>query len=80
MTPNELKKQSQIIDESVSFIEAKTEEIWSKFEEIDGCLTNECNEQRDKLKEEMNDYINKLKNEEKMIDQFEEMLHNTGNE
>ena len=77
MTPQELKKHSQIIDNSVSFIEKKTDAIWVRFEEIEDCATRQCDEERESLREEMDGYINKLQNEEKMIDQYEEILHNT---
>ena len=76
MKPSELKKCSQMIDESVSFIEKKTEKIWNRYEEIDDCFTNECEEERGQLKAEMNLYLDKLEKEEKMIDQYEEILHN----
>jgi len=80
MTPSELKKHSKVIDDSVSFIEKKTEAIWDRYEEINDCLTKECDEERAGLKSEMNDYLDKLEKEEKMIDQYEEILHNTDNE
>ena len=80
MSPEELKKHSKMIDDSVAFIERKTNEIWNKFEDIEGCNTDECDKERAGLKREMSEYIDKLKKEEKMIDQYEEILHNTGNE
>ena len=76
MSPDELKRHSKVIDESVSFIEAKTDQIWKRYEEIEDCVTEECNKERSSLGEEMDAWINKLQNEEKMIDQYEEILHN----
>ena len=77
MKPNELKKHSELIDKSVSFIEEKTEKIWSRYEQLDDCYTQECDEERVELRKEMDGYIDKLQKEEKMIDQYEEILHNT---
>ena len=77
MSPEELKEHSIMIDSSVSFIEGKTEEIWVRYEEIAECITKECDEERLALGKEMDGYIDKLQNEEKMIDQYEEILHNT---
>ena len=77
MTPEDLKKHSKIIDESVSFIEKRTEDIWNRYEEIDDCFTNECEKEKRSLRIEMDAYLDKLKKEEKMIDQYEEILHNT---
>ena len=77
MKPDELKKHSDLIEESVTFIERKTDAIWNRYEQIDNCFTEECLEEKDKLKSEMDDYIDKLKKEEKMIEQYEEILHNT---
>ena len=76
MTPYELKKHSQMIDESVTFLERKTEAVWNRYSQLNGCYTQECDDERDELKKEMDGYINKLQNEEKMIDQYEEILHN----
>ena len=78
MTPDELKKHSNMIHESVAFIEEKLEINWNRYEEIEECVTNECNKEKLLLRKEMDSYIDKLKKEEKMIDQYEEMLHNTG--
>ena len=77
MTPEDLKKHSKIIDESVSFIEKRTEDIWNRYEEIDDCFTDECQKEKLNLRTEMDTYLDKLKKEEKMIDQYEEILHNT---
>ena len=77
MTPEELKKHSKIIDDSVSFIEKKTDAIWERYGELEDCLTQECDEEREVLRVQMDNYIDKLQNEEKMIDQYEEILHNT---
>jgi len=76
MTPEELKKHSIMIEDSVSFIEGRAEDICSKFDEIDDCFTDDCAEEREKLKAELGAYLDKLQNEEKMIDQYEEILHN----
>ena len=76
MTPEELKKHSQLIDESVSFIEEKTEAIWDRYEQIDDCHTDECEEEKVKLRADMDGYLDKLQKEENMIDQYEEILHN----
>ena len=77
MTPEDLKKHSKIIDESVSFIEKRTEDIWNRYEEIDDCFTDECQKEKRNLRTQMDTYLDKLKKEEKMIDQYEEILHNT---
>ena len=77
MSPEDLKIHSKVIEDSVSFIEVKTEEIWNKFEDIEDCYTDECDKEREDLKREMNGYLDKLQKEEKMIDQYEEILHNT---
>ena len=77
MNPEELKKHSIMIDESVSFIERRLESNWNRYEEIDDCHTHECDRERYKIRVEMDDYISKLQKEEKMIDQYEEILHNT---
>jgi len=77
MTPEDFKKHSEIIDDSVTFIEHQTEAVWERYEEIAECLTKECNEEKESLRYKMNGYLKKLEEEEKMIDQYEEMLHNT---
>ena len=76
MTPEELKNHSNMIDRSVSFIEEKLESNWNRYEQIEECITNECDEERSQLRTEMDGYIDKLQKEEKMIDQYEEILHN----
>ena len=76
MSPEQLKEHSNIIDECVSFIEEKTENIWNRYEQLDDCYTQECDEERVELRKEMDGYIDKLQKEEKMIDQYEEILHN----
>ena len=78
MTPEDLKKHSEMIDNSVTFIEQQTEAIWQRYGEIDDCYTKECNQEKATLRNEMDGYLKKLEEEEKMIDQYEEMLHNTG--
>ena len=78
MTPEDLKKHSEMIDNSVTFIEQQTEAIWQRYGEIDDCYTEECNKEKATLRSEMDGYLKKLEEEEKMIDQYEEMLHNTG--
>ena len=78
MTPEDLKKHSEMIDDSVTFIEQQTEAIWQRYDEIDDCYTEECNKEKATLRNEMDGYLKKLEEEEKMIDQYEEMLHNTG--
>ena len=78
MTPEDLKKHSEMIDDSVTFIEQQTEAIWQRYDEIDDCYTKECNQEKAILRNEMDGYLKKLEEEEKMIDQYEEMLHNTG--
>ena len=78
MTPEDLKKHSEMIDDSVTFIEQQTEAIWQRYDEIDDCHTKECNKEKAALRNEMDGYLKKLEEEEKMIDQYEEMLHNTG--
>ena len=77
MTPEELKRHSKMIDRSVSWIEERTDDIWSRYEEMDDCYSDECDKERLTLRKEMGDYIDKLQDEEKMIDQYEEILHNT---
>jgi|LULG01.1.fsa_nt_gb DNA-binding transcriptional regulator GbsR (MarR family) len=76
MTPEELHKHSQIINDTVSFIEEKTEQIWGRYEQLDNCYSEECNKEKRHLREEMDNYLDKLRKEEKMIDQYEEILHN----
>tara|TARA_B100000073_G_scaffold29702_1_gene22719 strand:- start:86 stop:328 length:243 start_codon:yes stop_codon:yes gene_type:complete len=78
MTPEDLKKHSEMIDNSVTFIEQQTEAIWQRYDEIDDCYTEECSKEKATLRNEMDGYLKKLEEEEKMIDQYEEMLHNTG--
>ena len=78
MTPEDLKKHSELIDNSVTFIEQQTEAIWQRYDEIDDCYTEECSKEKATLRNEMDGYLKKLEEEEKMIDQYEEMLHNTG--
>ena len=80
MTPEELNKHSKMIDDSVSWIEKKTDDIWDRYERIDDCHTEECDKEKWALRKEMDTYLDKLQDEEKMIDQYEEILHNgTGN-
>ena len=78
MSPEDLKKHSEMIDDSVTFIEQQTEAIWQRYDEIDDCYTEECSKEKATLRNEMDGYLKKLEEEEKMIDQYEEMLHNTG--
>ena len=78
MSPEDLKKHSEMIDDSVTFIEQQTEAIWQRYDEIDDCYTEECSKEKAMLRNEMDGYLKKLEEEEKMIDQYEEMLHNTG--
>jgi hypothetical protein len=76
LTPEELREHSIMIDNSVSWIEERTDNIWSRYEEIDDCHTEECDKERMGLRNEMDKYLDKLQDEEKMIDQYEEILHN----
>ena len=76
MSPEELNRHSKMIDRSVNWIEKKTDDIWNRYEELNECYTQECDKERSELREKMDGYIDKLSNEEKMIDQYEEILHN----
>lgn len=77
MSPEELQKHSKVIDESVAWIEKRTDDIWNRYEEIGDCATNQCEEEKMSLMVEMDGYIGKLQGEEKRIDKYEEILHNT---
>ena len=77
MTPEELNKHSKTIDHSVSWIQDRTNDIWNKYERMDDCYTQECDKQREILMSEMDGYIDKLHREEKMIDKYEDIIHNT---
>ena len=77
MTPEELNKHSKTIDLSVSWIQERTNDIWNKYERMDDCYTQECDKQREILMSEMDGYIEKLHREEKMIDKYEDIIHNT---
>tara|TARA_Y100000310_G_scaffold342835_1_gene447779 strand:+ start:1455 stop:1700 length:246 start_codon:yes stop_codon:yes gene_type:complete len=76
MSPEDLESHSNMIEKSVAWIEKETNDIWTRYEEIDDCSTNECKEEKLELRSKMDRYINKLQDEEKMIDQYEEILHN----
>ena len=76
MSPEELQRHSKTIDDSVSWIEKKTDDIWDRYEEIGDCHSEECDEEREILRNSMDSYLSKLQKEEKMIDQYEEILHN----
>ena len=77
MTPEELAKHSKLIDRSVSWIEERTNDIWYRYEEIGDCYTDECEGERDQLRRDMDHYLRRLQGEDKMIDKYEEILHNT---
>jgi len=76
MSPEELKQHSKSIDDSVRWIEMKTEDIWNRYEKIDDCQTEECNEEKLNLRKQMDTFLDKLGKEEKLIDEYEEILHN----
>lgn len=76
MSPEEFHKHSKMIDKSVSWIQLKTNDIWGRYEQIDDCDSDECEQERAILRSEMYCYLDKLESEEKRIDQYEEMLHN----
>ena len=77
MTPEELQRHSKVIDESVVWIQQRTEDVWSRYELIDDCYSQECEEEKLSLLSQMDGYITKLQGEEKRIDKYEEILHNT---
>ena len=76
MSPEELDKHSKVIDDSVKWIERKTDAIWHRYESIDECFSQECEEEKADLMNQMDLYIEKLHKEEKRIDKYEEILHN----
>lgn len=76
MTAEELQSHSKLIDKSVTWIGKKADDVWQRYEEIDECGTEECEKERVLLREELDHYLDKLEGEEKMIDQYEEILHN----
>ena len=57
MSPEELQKHSKVIDESVAWIEKRTDDIWNRYEEIGDCATNQCEEEKMSLMVEMDGYI-----------------------
>tara|TARA_Y100000310_G_C20323679_1_gene641955 strand:- start:326 stop:571 length:246 start_codon:yes stop_codon:yes gene_type:complete len=76
MSPEELHRHSKSIDESVRWIQKRTDDIWNRFELIDDCYSDECDKERSRLSKDMDSYLDKLQTEEKMIDGYEEILHN----
>ena len=56
MSPEDLKKHSEMIDDSVTFIEQQTEAIWQRYDEIDDCYTEECSKEKATLRNEMDGY------------------------
>ena len=76
MTPEDLNKHAKMLDKSVVWIQKKTEKIWNRYEEIDDCHTDDCENEKGNLINEMNGHLDKLQTEEKMLDQYEEILHN----
>ena len=77
MSPEELHKHSKTIDKSVTWIEKQTEDVWRRYELIDECYTEKCEEEKLRLRVEMDQYIGKLHDEEKLIDKYEEIIDNT---
>ena len=75
MKLNNIIKQQESIDKSVDWIEKKTEGIYSSYEKIDDCYTQDCDDEREELAKQMQFYLNKLKIEEKNIDMAEEKLY-----
>tara|TARA_R100000808_G_C2145231_1_gene153058 strand:- start:1342 stop:1602 length:261 start_codon:yes stop_codon:yes gene_type:complete len=75
MSLENLIKDQENIDSSVEWIENKTEQIYSSYEKIEDCYTQECEKEKEGLQNELNFYINKLKLEEKNIDSAEEKLY-----
>jgi small-conductance mechanosensitive channel len=76
MTPEELQKHSKMIDDSVSWLQQRTDDVWFRYEKIDDCHTQECEKEKSFLKQELFGYLDKLQDEEEMIDKYEEILHN----
>ena len=75
MKLNKIIKDQESIDKTVDWIEEKTQKIYSSYEKIEDCYTQQCNEEKEQLTAEMYFYLNKLKIEEKNIDSAEEKLY-----
>jgi hypothetical protein len=63
--------KKKLIDKTVNFLEKETDNIYRKYENIEGCDSGPCNEEKAKLTEEMNCCIDKLHREEKELDACE---------
>ena len=75
MSLDKIIKDQQNIDKSVDWIESKTEELFSSYEKIEECYSQECEEEKEVLQNELQFYIHKLQLEEKNIDTAEEKLY-----
>ena len=75
MKLNDIIKEQDAIVQTVDWIEQKTNEIYYNFEKIEDCYTQECDEEREELQQQMSFYLNKLKVEEKNIDSTQEKFY-----
>ena len=75
MKLNDIIKEQDAIVQTVDWIEQKTNEIYYNFEKIEDCYTQECDEEREELQQQMSFYLNKLIVEEKNIDSTQEKFY-----
>lgn len=65
----------RLIDDSVDQLEKKTDSLYQDFESIEDCESPKCQEEKIRLKKEMGSCLNKLRYEEKILDDCEDTFH-----
>lgn len=71
MELKEIISKQNDIEKSIDFLEKETNRVYSSFEKIQNCFSNECQDKRKTLRDEMTLYLNKLRLEEGHINKTE---------
>ena len=75
MKLREILTKKNLIDKTVEFLAKKTDAVYESYEDIEDCYSNPCEEEKDRLRKEMNFYVKKLRLEERELDKCERNYH-----
>ncbi|MAH48537.1 hypothetical protein CMI37_22110 [Candidatus Pacearchaeota archaeon] len=65
----------RLLNNTVESLGEQTDSIYQEFENIQNCETPKCEKEKRRLRQEMGNCINKLKYEERTLDECESKFH-----
>ena len=75
MRIKDIVSRLRFVNKTVDFLEKKTDKIHQDFEDLDGCYSPPCEEEKSRLRKEMGSCLDKLRLENKELDRCETKFH-----